>query len=184
MLQRVKSRFLSKFFCLNAEKFFRGTILCCVSENFRKRKSLCIRGRGKCPVSPSKIFGLTVPEKFVGQPFRVSLISVIEKVFASEGYVMTAVEIFCLTEPKYYVGNPAVLCFRKIASAKNFMDNRGVGVSRFSAENFCFTVPKNAVNEPFSHSLISGIEKVWIRGRGKCPDSPSKISCLTVPKNS
>ena len=31
----------------------------------------------------------------------------------------------------------------------------------------CPTVPKNAVGEPFSHSLISGIEKVWIRGEAE-----------------
>ena len=30
----------------------------------------------------------------------------------------------------------------------------------------CLTVPKNAVGEPFSHSLFSGFEKVWIRGGG------------------
>ena len=39
-------------------------------------------------------------------------------------------------------------------------------MSRFSVEIFCLTVPKNAVGEPFSLSLISGIEieKVWMRG--------------------
>ena len=36
---------------------------------------------------PSKIFCLTVPKKFVGEPFSVSLISGIEKLYASEGYV-------------------------------------------------------------------------------------------------
>ena len=44
---------------------------------------------------------------------------------------------------------------------------------------------KNAVGEPFSLSLISGIEKVRKRelgGRGECQDFPSKLSCLTVPK--
>ena len=40
-------------------------------------------------------------------------------------------------------------------------------MSRFSVEIFCLTVPKNAVGEPFSLSLISGIEKVWIRGWGR-----------------
>ena len=33
----------------------------------------------------------------------------------------------------------------------------------------------------FSVSLISGIEKVWIRG-GEYQDFPSKNICLTVPK--
>ena len=82
-----------------------------------------------------------MPKSIIGQPFRVSIISGIEKLYASDGYFTISVEVFCLT------------------------------------------VPKNTVGEPFSHSLFSGIEKVWIRGRGKCPDSPSKISCLTVPKN-
>ena len=51
----------------------------------------------------------------------------------------------------------------------------------------CLTVPKNAVGEPFSHSLFSGIEKVWIRGGGggggrKYHKFLSKTFCLTMPK--
>ena len=80
-----------------------------------------------------------------------------------------------------------MLCFRKFSVAKKFMDKGGGGwgVSRFCSEFFCLTVPKNAIGEPFSLSLISGIEKVWMRGwgGGGCQDFPSKISCLTVPKN-
>ena len=46
-------------------------------------------------------------------------------------------------------------------------------------------MPKIFVGEPFSVSLISGIEKVWMRGwmGGECQDFPSKSSYLTVPKN-
>ena len=44
-------------------------------------------------------------------------------------------------------------------------------------------MPKSAVGEPFSLSLISGIAKVWIRGGGDNQDFPSKVFCLTVPKN-
>ena len=40
---------------------------------------------------PSKNFCLTVPKNFVGEPLSVSLISGIEKFYASEGYVT----IFC-----------------------------------------------------------------------------------------
>ena len=36
----------------------------------------------------------------------------------------------------------------------------------FPSKNFCLTVPKFSVGKPFSVSLISGIEKVWIRGGG------------------
>ena len=55
--------------------------------------------------------------------------------------------------------------------------------SRFSVDFFCLTVPKISVGEPFSVSLISGTEKVWIREGGEYQDFPWKIFCLTVPKN-
>ena len=59
-----------------------------------------------------------------------------------------------------------MLCFRKLLVAKKFMHKREGKVSSFRSKIFCLTVPKNAVGEPFSLSLISGIEKVWIRGWG------------------
>ena len=44
-------------------------------------------------------------------------------------------------------------------------------------------MPKISVGKPFSVSLISGIEKVGIRGGGsEYQDSPSNIFCLRVPK--
>ena len=55
----------------------------------------------------------------------------------------------------------------------------------FPSKIFCLTVPKKAIGEPFSHSLFSGIEKVWIRGwggGGERQHFPSKSSCFTVPK--
>ena len=62
--------------------------------------------------------------------------------------------------------NPSVLCFRKLPVAKKFMDKRGGGgVSRFSVENFFSHSAENfRMGESFSVSLISGIEKVWMRG--------------------
>ena len=70
------------------------------------------------------------------------------------------------------------------------MDKREGEVSRFPSKIFCITVPKNAVGEPFSVSLISGIEKVWMKEwgegggiTGECPDFPSRNSYLTVPKS-
>ena len=59
-----------------------------------------------------------------------------------------------------------MLCFRKFPVAKKFMDKREREVSRFPSKIFCLTVPKNAVGEPFSLSLLLGIEKVWMRGWG------------------
>ena len=48
----------------------------------------------------SKGFYITVPKKFIGQPFSVSLFSGFEKFHDSEGYVTLFVEFFCLTESK------------------------------------------------------------------------------------
>ena len=57
------------------------------------------------------------------------------------------------------------------------MDKREGEVSRLSLEFFCLTVSNNAVGEPFSLSLISGIEKVPIRelGEREFQDFPSKF---------
>ena len=65
----------------------------------------------------------------------MSINSGIEKIYASEGYVTISVDIFCLTVPIIYVGNPSMLCFRKFPEAKMLMDKKG-GVSRVSVESF------------------------------------------------
>ena len=52
---RGVSRFsVESFLYHNPENFGKGTLLCCVSENFRYRKRLCIRGG--CHGFPSKVF--------------------------------------------------------------------------------------------------------------------------------
>ena len=70
------SRFSVRIFLSHsAENFRRVTLLCCVSENFRKPKSLWIRGGGEHQVFRRKFFCLTVPKILVGEPLSVSLIS-------------------------------------------------------------------------------------------------------------
>ena len=64
------------------------------------------------------------------------------------------------------------------------MDKRGGGVSRFSIENFLSHSAENfrrGGGGSFSVSLISGIEKVWIRGGGIITIF-RRSSCFTVPK--
>ena len=56
--------------------------------------------------------------------------------------------------------NTSVLCFRKFLVAKVFMDKKG-GVSQFSVGNFCLTVPKKVLGEPFSLSLASGTKIIY-----------------------
>ena len=53
-----------------------------------------------------------------------------------------------------------MLCFVNFLVAKKLMDKEGE-YQYFPSKNFCVTVPKKIVHEPFSVSLISGIEKVY-----------------------
>ena len=64
------------------------------------------------------------------------------------------------------------------------MDKRGRGgVSRFSIENILsHSAEKFRRGGFFSVSLISGIEKVWIRGGGEYQDFPSKIFSHSAEK--
>ena len=69
-----------------------------------------MRGWGRvCQDFPSKDSFISLPKNFVGQPFRVSLISVIEKLSASDGYVTIYVDILCLTVPRISFEEPSVL---------------------------------------------------------------------------
>ena len=54
-----------------------------------------------------------------------------------------------------------MLCFRKFPVAKNFMDKKGGGSMTIFSQNFFGSLPKIFVGEPFSVSLISGIEKFY-----------------------
>ena len=73
--------------------------------------------------------------------------------------------------------------FSKFMVAKKCMDEREGEISRIPSKIFCLIVPKNAVEEPFSLPLISGIEEIGMRGwERECQDIPSKSPCLTVAK--
>ena len=56
-----------------------------------------------CQEFPSKLFCLTVPRSFIGEPLSVSLFSGTEKLFASEGYGTIFRRNFFLTVPKDFV---------------------------------------------------------------------------------
>ncbi len=82
------SRFcVEKIFSHSAEKLRRGTFYCLT--NFRYRKILGIKERGEHQDFLSKIFSLTVPKNFVGQPFCAVFqkFSGSEKVYGEEGGV-------------------------------------------------------------------------------------------------
>ena len=79
--------------------------------------------------------------------------------------------------------NSFLLFFTKFSVVKKFMHRSGVEYQEFPSKTFCLTVPRNFVGKPFSVSLLSGAEKVWIRERVENQDFPSKTFCLTVPRN-
>ena len=77
------------FLSHSTEKLRRGTIAC-FTKFLVSKKFMDMRGEGGGGEEQDflwKTFYPTVPKKFVGEPFRVSLISGIEKFYASEGYV-------------------------------------------------------------------------------------------------
>ena len=65
--------------------------------------------------------------------------------------------------PKNFVEEPFSVSL--IAGTENVWIREG-GVSSFSVEIFCLTVPKTSLGESFTVALFSGIEKVWIRQGG------------------
>ena len=126
------------------------------SKKFKDKK-------GDYHVFSSKNLYLTVPKKTVVEPFTVSLFLVfldIEKFHASEVYVTIFRRTLLVSQYQNISWrNLSMLCLRKFLVPKKFMDKREGEVSRFSAENFCLTVPKIYVVEPFSVSLVSDNEK-------------------------
>ena len=75
--------------------------------------------RGEYQYFPSKVFRLTVPKIIVCAPFIVSLISGMEKIFASEVYVtIFRRKFFCLTVPKNFAEEPFYAVFQKFSGAE------------------------------------------------------------------
>ncbi len=164
MLQKVMSGFsVEKFQSHSAEKFCMGILYCCINFGYRKY----LDKRGGYQDIPWKNFCFTVPKSFVGSPFSVSLISGIEKIYASMGYVTIfdfLSKVFCLTVPKIFAGEPFSAVFQEISgSAKSLWIRGGWEYQVFPSETFCLRVPKTFVGESFTLALISGTEKVWIR---------------------
>ena len=90
----------------------------------------------------------------VAKKFEDKKLGVVSKVYVENFLSQSAEKIRRGTR------NTSVLCFRKFLVAKVFMDKKG-GVSHISVGNFCLTVPKKVLGEPFSLSLASGIEFIY-----------------------
>ena len=66
----------------------------------------------------SKIFCLTVSKNFVGDPFRVSLISGIANFYAYEGYDTVFRRFFLSHRTKNLAGEPFCAVFQKISGSE------------------------------------------------------------------
>ena len=102
---------------------------------FRKllvAKKFMDKREGEVSRFPSKNFCLTVSKKFVGEPFRVSLIRVSENFMLQRVISRLSVENFCLTVPKKFVGEPFRVSLIRVS--ENSMLQRVT--SRISVENF------------------------------------------------
>ena len=131
--------FPSKFFLSHsAEKHRRGTLPCCCFSNFLAVKKF-IDNTGGIIKIVFESFCLTVPENFVVEPFSPSLMSGIEKIYASEGCVTIFGRKFLVSQcRKRPYGNPLV--FQHFQVSKNFMLQ--MVMSRFSVESFLFHSPE------------------------------------------
>ena len=99
------------FLSQSAESFRRRPLY--FFNNFAYRKKLRIRER-VIHVFRSKIFCLTMPKNFVGEPFCAVFqkISGIEEIYGEEGggaYHIFPSKRFCLTVPKIFVGEPVIV---------------------------------------------------------------------------
>ena len=114
-----------------------------------------------------------MPKISVGESFTVALISGIEKVWirGGGGVSRSSVENF-LSHSAENLPRRTLYCCINFGYRKS-LEKRGGGIKIFRRKFFCVTVPKNSVGEPFIVALISGIEKVWIRGGDQ--DFPWKI---------
>ena len=169
--------FRRKFFVSQCRIFPLGGILQCFI-NFEYQKSLDKRGGGEYQDFPSNFFCLTVPKKFVGEPFSVSLISGTEKVWIGGGSSRFSVEIFTSHSAENFP-KEILLFLRKFSVSKNLVDKKGV--SQVSVEIFLSHSAEEFREHPFNVSEILGYRKILcIIG---VITFPLKIFCLTVPKN-
>ena len=84
-----------------------------VTKKFKDKRE------GEVSRFPSKKFCLTLPRKFVREPFSVSLISGIGKILCFRGLCHDfPSKIFRLTVPKHFVEEPFYAVFQKISGGE------------------------------------------------------------------
>ena len=173
MPKRGISRFsIKKNCCLTVPKILRrGTLLC--FRNFLVSKKLMDKrgeGRREYHDFPSKNVCLTVSKNLVGETFSVSLISGIERFYASEIYLtILCRNFFCLSAEKFRRGTFLICVSEKNLVSKKIMDKRGGeggGSITIFSRKFCLTIPKNLVRESYCFWEIFWFRNVLCMKRG------------------
>ena len=156
-----------KYCCLTVPKILRRGTLLCFRKVLVSKKLMDKRGEGRREYhdSPSKNVCLTVPKKFVGETFSVSLISGTERFYASEIYLtILCRNFFCLSAQKFRRGTFLICVSEKIWYRKKLWIRGGggkeEGVSRFSVENFWSHSGKIFRGHPFNVSENLGYRKI------------------------
>ena len=108
-----------------------------------------------------------MPKKIIGEPFSLSLISGIEKFYASEGYIT-----FFDFLSKFFFSNAekvrweTILCSRKILVSKIVRDKRRGKYHNFPSNFFCLTVPKIFVGNLLVFHSFRLSKNFGLEGRG------------------
>ena len=131
---------------------------------------------------PLEIFGVAVPEYFIGESFCVSEKFWHRKIVSNKrGYHVFLSKFFGLKVPKNYVREPFCASlkvrYRKVSYLKR-------GLSRYSVERFL-----SHSAEKFRRGTLLWFRKILVSKNvgdkrvGGYHNFPSKLFCLTVPKH-
>ena len=148
----------------SADKFRRGTFLCCVSELLRLRKTLSIR-RGSFKRFHRFFLSHSAEELRRGESFSFSLILVIDKVWITRGEIIKIfAKFFCHRVPKNFVVEPFCAVSQKYSGSEKVNGQEVVvEYQDIPSITFCLIVPKKFVWEPFCVSLFPRIEEVYVK---------------------
>ena len=173
--------FPSKLFSSHSvEKCRRGFLQSFTNFGYGESLEEKVRGGGYQD-SPLEVSCLTVTEIYVGQPFRVSLISVIENFYAPESYVTFFCRNFLSDTDKKIRRGTLLRCVSgNFRQQKNLFKRRD-GISRFSVETFLSDSAENFRGGIFQCVINFGYRRL-LCFRRLCHDFLSEIFRLTVPK--
>ena len=87
-------------------------------RNFPEAKKFMNKREGEVSRFSVDLFWSHNAENFVGQPFRVSLNSGIEKLYASEGYVTISVEVFLSDNAEKFCRGTLLCCVSEISGSE------------------------------------------------------------------